>query len=73
MVGYKKNSTEFDTVIENNYCTYNPLKELKTFSNYDLISSTDAIFIFELIFLFVSTYPFITFWLGCVATTPFNV
>ena len=25
MVGYKKNNTEFETVIENNYCTHNPL------------------------------------------------
>jgi hypothetical protein len=26
MVGYKKNNTEFETVVENNYCTHNPLK-----------------------------------------------
>jgi hypothetical protein len=25
MVGYKKNNTEFETVVENNYCTHNPL------------------------------------------------
>jgi hypothetical protein len=28
MVGYKKNNTEFETVVENNYCTHNPLKEV---------------------------------------------
>jgi hypothetical protein len=26
MVGYKKNNTEFETVVEINYCTHNPLK-----------------------------------------------
>jgi hypothetical protein len=26
MVGYKKNNTEFETVVENNYCTHNPHK-----------------------------------------------
>jgi hypothetical protein len=26
MVGYKKNNIEFETVVENNYCTHNPLK-----------------------------------------------
>jgi hypothetical protein len=25
MVGYKKNNTEFETVVENNYCHHNPL------------------------------------------------
>ena len=26
MVGYQKNNTEFETVIENNYCDHNSLK-----------------------------------------------
>jgi hypothetical protein len=26
MVGYKKNNNEFETVVENNYCTHNPLE-----------------------------------------------
>jgi hypothetical protein len=26
MVRYKKNNTEFETVVENNYCTHNLLK-----------------------------------------------
>jgi hypothetical protein len=34
MVGYKKNNTEFDTVVENKYCTHNPLK-LKTHENLE--------------------------------------
>jgi hypothetical protein len=28
MVGYKENNTEFETVVENNYCTHNPLKRV---------------------------------------------
>jgi hypothetical protein len=26
MIGYKKNNTEFETVVKNNYCTHNSLK-----------------------------------------------
>ena len=29
MVGYKKNNTEFETVVKNNYCTHNPLNNIK--------------------------------------------
>ena len=25
-VGYKENNTEFETVVENNHCTHNPIK-----------------------------------------------
>jgi hypothetical protein len=30
MVGNKKKQTEFETVVQNNYCTHNPLKLRKT-------------------------------------------
>jgi hypothetical protein len=32
MVGYKKNNTEFETVVENNYCTHNPLNLVQKLS-----------------------------------------
>jgi hypothetical protein len=32
MVGYKKNNTEFETVVENNYGPHNPLKKAANMS-----------------------------------------